>query len=162
MEFPKLEARRALRTAAECAEESWFAEAAWCQDSARVDYPRNVGENEFGTSLDLEWPGFRLFCFNRGPVAQLGARFHGMEEVAGSIPARSTKSLNNVDTFRTNTRTASRLDLDLGSVGHGFPYLVDFLIRHGNAAVRPIPEPMGGADGAIAVGKSVEKDVTSG
>ena len=30
--------------------------------------------------------------FNRGPVAQLGARFHGMEEVAGSIPARSTKS----------------------------------------------------------------------
>ena len=25
-----------------------------------------------------------------GPVAQLGARFHGMEEVAGSIPARST------------------------------------------------------------------------
>ena len=32
-----------------------------------------------------------------GPVAQLGARFHGMEEVAGSIPARSTKSLNRLD-----------------------------------------------------------------
>ncbi len=30
----------------------------------------------------------------RGPVAQLGARFHGMEEVVGSIPTRSTKSLN--------------------------------------------------------------------
>jgi hypothetical protein len=29
--------------------------------------------------------------FNRGPVAQLGARFHGMEEVVGSIPTRSTK-----------------------------------------------------------------------
>ena len=29
-----------------------------------------------------------------GPVAQLGARFHGMEEVVGSIPTRSTKSLN--------------------------------------------------------------------
>ena len=29
----------------------------------------------------------------RGPVAQLGARFHGMEEVVGSIPTRSTKSL---------------------------------------------------------------------
>ena len=28
--------------------------------------------------------------FNRGPVAQLGARFHGMEEVVGSIPTRST------------------------------------------------------------------------
>ena len=32
-----------------------------------------------------------------GPVAQLGARFHGMEEVAGSIPARSTNSPNNLD-----------------------------------------------------------------
>ena len=30
----------------------------------------------------------------RGPVAQLGARFHGMEEVVGSIPTRSTKFLN--------------------------------------------------------------------
>jgi hypothetical protein len=29
----------------------------------------------------------------RGPVAQLGARFHGMEEVVGSIPTRSTNSL---------------------------------------------------------------------
>ena len=29
----------------------------------------------------------------RGPVAQLGARFHGMEEVVGSIPTRSTKSI---------------------------------------------------------------------
>ena len=30
-----------------------------------------------------------------GPVAQLGARFHGMEEVIGSIPIRSTnKSLS--------------------------------------------------------------------
>ena len=28
-----------------------------------------------------------------GPVAQLGARFHGMEEVVGSIPTRSTNSL---------------------------------------------------------------------
>src|SRR5581483_3714573 len=29
-----------------------------------------------------------------GPVAQLGARFHGMEEVVGSIPTRSTKYFN--------------------------------------------------------------------
>ena len=28
-----------------------------------------------------------------GPVAQLGARFHGMEEVIGSIPIRSTNKL---------------------------------------------------------------------
>jgi hypothetical protein len=27
---------------------------------------------------------------SRGPVAQLGARFHGMEEVVGSNPTRST------------------------------------------------------------------------
>ena len=31
-----------------------------------------------------------------GPVAQLGARFHGMEEVVGSIPTRSTKFPNNL------------------------------------------------------------------
>jgi hypothetical protein len=29
----------------------------------------------------------KYYC---GPVAQLGARFHGMEEVVGSIPTRST------------------------------------------------------------------------
>jgi hypothetical protein len=29
-----------------------------------------------------------------GPVAQLGARFHGMEEVIGSIPIRSTNYLH--------------------------------------------------------------------
>src|SRR5271166_1011873 len=37
------------------------------------------------------------FLPRSGPVAQLGARFHGMEEVVGSIPTRSTKSLNNLD-----------------------------------------------------------------
>jgi hypothetical protein len=31
-----------------------------------------------------------------GPVAQLGARFHGMEEVIGSIPIRSTNSFQYV------------------------------------------------------------------
>jgi hypothetical protein len=31
-----------------------------------------------------------------GPVAQLGARFHGMEEVTGSIPVRSTNQTNNL------------------------------------------------------------------
>ena len=32
----------------------------------------------------------RAMPFKSGPVAQLGARFHGMEEVVGSIPTRST------------------------------------------------------------------------
>ena len=38
-----------------------------------------------------------------GPVAQLGARFHGMEEVIGSIPIRSTKpSLYNLEMIRAD------------------------------------------------------------
>src|SRR5258708_5854886 len=37
------------------------------------------------------------FSLASGPVAQLGARFHGMEEVVGSIPTRSTNSPNNLD-----------------------------------------------------------------
>jgi hypothetical protein len=45
-----------------------------------------VGENEMSRSLDPDLSDVS----DRGPVAQLGARFHGMEEVAGSIPARST------------------------------------------------------------------------
>ena len=34
-------------------------------------------------------------------MAQLGARFHGMEEVIGSIPIRSTNQFNNLDEFST-------------------------------------------------------------
>jgi len=62
------------------------------EESTRVDYPRDVGENELSTSLDPDLSGFGVVVFNRGPVAQLGARFHGMEEVVGSIPTRSTNS----------------------------------------------------------------------
>ena len=42
------------------------------------------------TSLDPDVSGFGFSFSNCGPVAQLGARFHGMEEVVGSIPTRST------------------------------------------------------------------------
>ena len=38
----------------------------------------------------------KLFPPGCGPVAQLGARFHGMEEVIGSIPIRSTNKPNNL------------------------------------------------------------------
>src|SRR5262249_52956022 len=31
--------------------------------------------------------GYGLFVFDRGPVAQLGARFHGMEEIRGESAA---------------------------------------------------------------------------
>jgi hypothetical protein len=43
-----------------------------------------------------------------GPVAQLGARFHGMEEVIGSIPIRSTNYFNNL--------TVAILDFPLGNL----------------------------------------------
>ena len=36
-----------------------------------------------------------------GPVAQLGARFHGMEEVIGSIPIRSTNNPFNTNDLQT-------------------------------------------------------------
>src|SRR5579859_547982 len=52
---------------------------------ARVDYLGKVSENDKGrprrTASSVP---------QNGPVAQLGARFHGMEEVVGSIPTRST------------------------------------------------------------------------
>lgn len=45
----------------------------------------------------------------RGPVAQLGARFHGMEEVIGSIPIRSTKESSlAIGQFRTEFRTSRK------------------------------------------------------
>src|SRR6187399_1387488 len=49
-------------------------------------------------SILLFVPNSEQICYSgsscsRGPVAQLGARFHGMEEVIGSNPIRSTKSL---------------------------------------------------------------------
>gem|GEM_PF-4754786 len=45
-------------------------------------------------AVDSERLSFSLK--NSGPVAQLGARFHGMEEVVGSIPTRSTNSANDL------------------------------------------------------------------
>ena len=44
-------------------------------------------------SLTNSFRSMRISIVVCGPVAQLGARFHGMEEVVGSIPTRSTKSL---------------------------------------------------------------------
>jgi hypothetical protein len=62
------------------------------QNVSRVDYRVTVGENVYGSFLEFRTRG--EFLSASGPVAQLGARFHGMEEVAGSIPARSTKFLS--------------------------------------------------------------------
>ncbi len=54
-----------------------------------------------------------------------------------------------------------RPDLDWSSVGHSVPDLVKFCIRHGDAAVRPILQPMSSANGAKTVGQSVNTDVAS-
>ena len=48
-----------------------------------------------GLTIDSAYARIEVLLFlpTSGPVAQLGARFHGMEEVVGSIPTRSTNSL---------------------------------------------------------------------
>ena len=57
----------------------------------RVDkFPRTLTNIELSARIDRVLP-------RSGPVAQLGARFHGMEEVIGSIPIRSTNYFNNLD-----------------------------------------------------------------
>ena len=51
------------------------------------DYRQRLGENE----IDSFPLNARFLSRDCGPVAQLGARFHGMEEVVGSNPTRSTR-----------------------------------------------------------------------
>jgi hypothetical protein len=41
-------------------------------------------------------------------VAQLGARFHGMEEVIGSIPIRSTNNPIKMNRFQSGTSSFRR------------------------------------------------------
>ena len=52
-----------------------------------IDYINEVSENKKSREFLCD-----ALLKESGPVAQLGARFHGMEEVVGSIPTRSTKS----------------------------------------------------------------------
>jgi hypothetical protein len=51
-------------------------------------FPRSLTDGLWSARIDRVLP-------KSGPVAQLGARFHGMEEVIGSIPIRSTKTPSN-------------------------------------------------------------------
>jgi hypothetical protein len=52
--------------------------------------------------------GCSLLC---GPVAQLGARFHGMEEVTGSIPVRSTTiTISIISTYRRQRAASSSIE----------------------------------------------------
>jgi hypothetical protein len=60
----------------------------------------------------------------RGPRAQLGARFHGMEEVIGSIPIRSTNKPNNLEWENRRGRTdcviACVITHHFAALGKGF------------------------------------------
>ncbi len=55
-----------------------------------------VWESGHGLTFEAEDERMNEVLPKSGPVAQLGARFHGMEEVIGSIPIRSTNSFNNL------------------------------------------------------------------
>src|SRR6266853_6733902 len=60
--------------------------------------PRALTIPKMWAKMNQALPSIRVLgLFNRGPVAQLGARFHGMEEVVGSIPTRSTNTFRSSD-----------------------------------------------------------------
>jgi hypothetical protein len=66
--------------------------------------PRRLG------TIGLTGPGpaANLLCLPGGAVAQLGARVNGIHEVAGSIPASSTKSPNEIRGRRTRSQARAR------------------------------------------------------
>ncbi len=72
------------------------------EELRRVDYMLPLSENTYGRPQRTA----RSVPQNSGPVAQLGARFHGMEEVVGSIPTRSTKIPRSVHLRNHNRRDA--------------------------------------------------------
>jgi hypothetical protein len=84
-------------------------------------------------------------------VAQLGARFHGMEEVVGSNPTRSTKVL--ISTLR--------LDLNRRPVRYCPPDLVHFLVGNCDAAIGPILQAVTASYPAIAIGKPMHVDIAA-
>src|ERR1700693_2596551 len=59
-------------------------------------FPRTLTDALWSARIDRVLP-------ESGPVAQLGARFHGMEEVIGSIPIRSTNNPIKMNHFQTPT-----------------------------------------------------------
>lgn len=66
--------------------------AVYCADGTRPDNRATFGDRCQPGRIMLLWEKFRTETL--GPVAQLGARFHGMEEVGGSNPPRSTIYFN--------------------------------------------------------------------
>src|SRR5271169_3402853 len=70
-----------------------------------------------------------------------------MEEVVGSIPTRSTKSL-------------SRLDLNRRPVRHRLPDFIDLFVRDRDAPVRPILETVGLSHPAVALRQAMYEHIS--
>ena len=65
-------------------------------------------------------------------MAQLGARFHGMEEVVGSIPTRSTNQFNNLVNLKPDRTRSSNPSFNPrhSSIRRDHPdYIKKFLVR---------------------------------
>ena len=88
---------------------------------------------------------------NSGPVAQLGARFHGMEEVVGSIPTRSTKFPNSVDSVSSD-RSGMCVMSCVITRAHGLKSRIGYASRltddqlKNQLAARPVTYLLGEAD----------------
>ena len=67
-----------------------------CYIQLRISGPGTLAGMRALAEVEFSRSGIARSALRNGPVAQLGARFHGMEEVDGSNPSRSTKH------FRTN------------------------------------------------------------
>ena len=79
-------------------------------EGANILFPDHHGGGAVATYGAFD--GFGMLQQNKGcsslcgPVAQLGARFHGMEEVIGSIPIRSTNQSPSLTAICRHRRVA--------------------------------------------------------
>src|ERR1039458_9452527 len=74
--------------------------------ASRFDESRPSGDNRQVASLQRV-----------GLWRSLGARFHGMEEVVGSIPTRSTKSIKNIDRASVQRQSVCVMTRHFASIG---------------------------------------------
>jgi hypothetical protein len=74
--------------------------AAGSLESAGVNVSTGPEQDTLGLTKRPEGLRIDSVLPESGPVAQLGARFHGMEEVTGSIPVRSTNKFKHLEAPR--------------------------------------------------------------
>ena len=98
-----------------------------------------------------------------GPVAQLGARFHGMEEVVGSIPTRSTiKSI----TYRPTSKRLPEIWPEFQEASAVFDFSLSSLLMAATvASARPLGQEQAGGcrhQLSIALGTPQLSKLTAG